>query len=110
MKFKVVAARLFEKHLKRIAKKFPSVKKDVGSLIESLETTPPQGAALGNDCFKIRPAITSKGKGKSGGARVITCIKVIHQTVYLVALYDKSEQENISDDNLDNLLRIAGLI
>jgi len=51
---------------------------------------------LGNDYYKIRLAITSKGKGKSGGARVITCVKVVVNTTYLVGIYDKSEKESIS--------------
>jgi hypothetical protein len=64
---------------------------------------------MGKDCYKIRMAITSKGKGKSGGSRVITCVKVINQTAYLLSIYDKSEKENISDKELDALLHMAGL-
>ena len=55
-------------------------------------------------------AITSKGKGKSGGSRVITGVKIVNQVVYLLTFYDKSEQENISDKELDELLRLAGLL
>lgn len=55
-------------------------------------------------------AITSKGKGKSGGSRVITCVKVVDQDVYLLTIYDKSDKENISDKELDDLLKIAGLL
>ena len=55
-------------------------------------------------------AITSKGKGKSGGSRVITCVKVVDQDVYLLTIYDKSDKENISDKELDELLKIAGLL
>ena len=58
----------------------------------------------------MRIAITSKGKGKSGGARVITCVKVIDQDVYLLTIYDKSDKENISDKELDALLKLAGLL
>ena len=54
-------------------------------------------------------AITSKGKGKSGGSRVIICVKVVNQTVYLLTIYDKSDKENISDKELDELLHLAGL-
>jgi hypothetical protein len=49
-------------------------------------------------------AIASKGKGKSGGARVITCFKIMHRTVYLLTIFDKSEQENIPDKELKELL------
>ncbi len=54
-------------------------------------------------------AISSKGKGKSGGSRVITCVKVVNEDIYLLAIYDKSDKENISDKELDLLLQIAGL-
>jgi len=54
-------------------------------------------------------AIKSKGKGKSGGSRVITCVKIVSTTVYLLSIYDKSEKEGTSDKELDELLRIAGL-
>jgi len=48
----------------------------------------------------------SKGKGKSGGARIITYLQIIHQTIYLLSIYDKSEKENISDKELKALLQL----
>ncbi len=78
-------------------------------LIHSLEENPTQGEPLGKDCYKVRMAITSKGKGKSGGSRVITCVKIVNQTAYLLTIYDKSDKENISDKELDELLRLAGI-
>lgn len=53
--------------------------------------------------------VSSKGKGKSAGSRVITCVKVIEQDIYLLTIYDKSDKETTSDKELDNLLLIAGL-
>jgi len=50
-------------------------------------------------------AIASKGKGKSGGARVITCFKIIKGTVFLLTIFDKNEQESISNKELADLLR-----
>ena len=55
-------------------------------------------------------AIGSKGKGKSGGARVITCVKIVGQTVFLLTIYDKADQETISDAERDALLRENGLL
>ena len=63
------------------------------------------GTPIGKDFYKIRLAITSKGKGKSDGARVITCIRIIANTVYLAAIYDKSEKEDISDKELKELAK-----
>ena len=94
----------FEKELKRLAKKYPSFKSDFSVLLSSLKESPSQGTSLGNECYKVRMAITSKGKGKSGGARVITCFKILHKTVYLLTIFDKSEQETISDKELKELL------
>jgi hypothetical protein len=59
---------------------------------------------LGKDCYKIRLAIASKNKGKSGGARVITLVKIIDELVTLLFIYDKSEQEDISNAELQDLL------
>ena len=78
-------------------------------MIEILRVTPQQGTRLGRDCYKIRLAIASKNKGKSGGARVVTCVKVIGQTVYLLTIFDKADRENLAEGELDALLAEAGL-
>jgi hypothetical protein len=104
MSYNVVAIPPFDRQLKRLVKKYPSLKIEYADLIESLEENPVQGDALANNCYKIRLAIKSKGKGKSGGARVITQIQVVENNVFLLALYDKSEQENISDKEIEYLL------
>lgn len=104
MSYKVKFIPKFEKEVKRLAKKYPSFKSDFAVLLSSLKENPSQGTSLGNECFKIRIAIFSKGKGKSSGARVITCVKIIHETVYLLTIFDKSEQENITDKELKELL------
>lgn len=72
-------------------------------MIEELEQNPFSGIPLKNGFYKIRLAIKSKGKGKSGGARVITLVKIVAETVYLISIYDKSEQSDISDSQLDKL-------
>lgn len=110
MSFNVIVTSGFKKHAKGIAKKHRSLKTDIEELIDSLEKEPTQGEPLGKDCYKVRMAIASKGKGKSGGSRVITCVKVVEQDVYLLSIYDKSDKETISDKELDNLLRMAGLL
>ncbi len=109
MNFSVVVTDSFKKHAKSIAKKHHSLKSDINKLVDSLEENPIQGEALGKDCYKIRMAITSKGRGKSGGSRVITRVKVVNQTVYLLSIYDKSEKDSISDKELNDLLSMAGL-
>ncbi|MEO6524609.1 MAG: type II toxin-antitoxin system RelE/ParE family toxin [Mucilaginibacter sp.] len=105
MSYRVKFIPKFEKELKRLSKKFPSLKSDFLFLLKSLKEDPSQGISLGNDCYKIRMSIASKGKGKSGGARVITCFKIVHGTVYLISVFDKSEKENITDKELLELLK-----
>src|SRR5687767_4068936 len=97
MSFNILSTIFFEKELKNLAKKYPSIKKDVESLVRQLEAQPKSGTPVGNDCYKIRLAISSKGKGKSGGARVITHVHITHEVIYLLSIYDKSAAENISD-------------
>ncbi len=105
----IVTPRFFEQQLKRLSKKFPSLKNEFRGLIESIQANPTQGVFIGRNCYKIRLSIASKGRGKSGGGRVITCFQVVEDTVYLLAIYDKSEQEYISDDALDKILKALGL-
>ena len=103
MSYKIFTIATFDKQIKRLSKKYPSLKKEFSELIETLETNPEQGTALGNNCYKIRIAIASKGKGKSGGARVITNIIISDNTVYLLSIYDKSEKQNLTDLELKEL-------
>ena len=90
----------FVKKLKELSKKFPSIKKDFSTLLEQLQKYPQTGTPLGKDCYKLRLAIKSKGRGKSGGARIITCVKIQNDRIYFLTIYDKSEQETISDKDL----------
>ncbi|HRI59474.1 MAG TPA: type II toxin-antitoxin system RelE/ParE family toxin [Saprospiraceae bacterium] len=100
----------FERQAKKLVKKYRSLVNELIQLRQNLERDPFQGTPLGKDCYKIRLAIASKGAGKSGGGRVITCVKIVHDTVYLIALYDKAEKENLADKELDELLKSAGLL
>jgi mRNA-degrading endonuclease RelE of RelBE toxin-antitoxin system len=92
MKYNVLTIPPFDRQLKRLAKKFPSLKTEYAALIKDLEENPQKGTPLGNNCFKIRLAIASKGRGKSSGTRVVTHFYIENETVFLLAIYDKSEQ------------------
>ncbi|MBK9287508.1 MAG: type II toxin-antitoxin system RelE/ParE family toxin [Flavobacteriales bacterium] len=108
MSFEVRYAPVFERAIKRLAKKYPSVRDDLAVLIAELSEEPRKGTPLGKDCYKVRMAIRSKGKGRSGGARVITCVKVVKNTVIMLTVYDKSETDAISDAELGRLLTLIG--
>lgn len=105
MSYKVKTISYFERQAKRLIKKYPSLKNELAQLGQTLKEHPQQGVSLGNDCYKIRLPIASKGKGKSGGARIITNVVVTETTVYLLSIYDKSEQGAISDKLLKDLLK-----
>lgn len=105
MSYEVIAVPKFGRELKKLAKKYPSIRIEFSELVKSLESNPNQGTLLGNNCYKIRLAIASKGKGASGGARVIINIVVSELTVYLLSIYDKSKKANITDKELIELLR-----
>lgn len=105
MSYEILTIPPFDKQLKRFAKKYPSVKTEFSELLKSLEENPERGTPLGKNCYKIRLAIKSKGKGKSGGARVITNFVVANEVVYLLAIYDKSDKETLSDEELQKLLQ-----
>lgn len=103
MSYEVVTISFFDKQLKRLSKKYPSIKSDIAKLGSLLSIQPEIGTPLGNNFFKIRMAISSKGKGKSGGARVITCVKVSRARVYLASIYDKSEKSDLTLKELKEL-------
>ncbi len=105
MSYNIIAVPTFKKELKKLAKKYDSLKTDLAALFESLEVNPEQGISLGNNCYKIRLAISSKNKGKSGGARLITNFVIADETVYLLSIYDKSDKSNLTDKELQELLK-----
>lgn len=105
MNFEVILSENFIREAKRLIKKYPSLKSELKVLGEELSQNPLQGTPLGNDVYKIRMAIASKGKGKSGGARVISFVKIIQTTVVLISIYNKGEKETISDQEIQLLLK-----
>ncbi|MFT4203108.1 MAG: type II toxin-antitoxin system RelE/ParE family toxin [Chitinophagaceae bacterium] len=95
----------FKKEFKRLLKKYPSLKKEGEALTSELKNNPQIGTKLGNNCYKIRLSIASKGRGKSGGARIITYVKIEKHTVFILSIYDKAERDSISDTEIKNLLK-----
>lgn len=105
MSYKIITIPSFDRELKSLAKKHRSIKIDLSSLGKQLLENPKMGDEVIKDCYKIRMAITSKGKGKSGGARVITFVYVLDETIYLLSIYDKSDTDTISDNELRELIK-----
>lgn len=104
MSFSIYTTDIFDKKLKQLSKRYTSIRNDFKTLIESLKQTPIQGEPIGKDCYKIRMAISSKGKGKRAGSRVITCVKIEFEVIFLLTIYDKSDKATISEKELNDLL------
>lgn len=103
--------RHFDRELRRLARKYRSLATDLKELKELLLENPRAGVDLGNNLHKVRLAITSKGKGKSGGARVIThvLLSIEDGIIHFLTIYDKSERNTITDGELRELLHECGL-
>jgi mRNA-degrading endonuclease RelE of RelBE toxin-antitoxin system len=95
----------FKKEAKKLIKKYASLKTELALLFDELQENPTLGTPLGNDVYKIRIAITSKGKGKRGGARVMSFVKVTDTTVLLFTIYSKGTKDNISDKEIEELIK-----
>ena len=113
MNYEVVRTDDFGREVKRLSKKYRSFLDDLENFQKELLENPTMGDNLGNNVRKVRMAITSKGKGKSGGARVITCNVLVNfenAEIYLLTIYDKSEQQSISKEEVARLRAINGIV
>ena len=110
MNFKLVPTPVFERAIKAFAKRHKSLRQDLTLFGDSLRQNPFQGVEISPGIRKIRMAIASKGRGKSGGARVITYTVIIAEdagVVYLMDIYDKAEHSTVDADIIRQ--RIADL-
>jgi len=105
MSYSVQVADNFKKEAKRLVKKYRSLKTEITQLIEELETDPTKGTPLGNGVYKIRLAVASKGKGSSGGVRVLSLVKVTGSSVLLFSIYNKGERDTLTDQEIKELLK-----
>ena len=111
MNYEIIVKPTFQREAKRLAKHYSSFKEDFVSLIDDLEQNPLLGTDLGHGLRKVRMKITSKGKGKSGGARVITFTLVVSQqdaVLNLLYIYDKADRASISEKEIEQLLKQNG--
>lgn len=107
MSYRINYGPSFRRELKHLCKRYRSIKEDYLHFLEYIQDRPFAGIDLGSGVRKHRMAITSKNKGKSGGARVITITAVCDKcegTITLLYIYDKSERENITDGEIQALI------
>ena len=105
MSYSVIPITKFKKEAKRLVKKYPSLKNELAELNLSLISNPTLGTPLGNNAYKVRIAIKSKGAGKSGGGRVITYVITEDKEIYLLTIYDKGELDTIDDNTLRRIIK-----
>lgn len=109
MNFRIKITRNFDKEAKPLLKKYSSFKNDIAKWIDDLELNPELGKPLGHNLYKIRIAISSKGRGKSGGARIITYVILENKVVHLISIYDKAEYDTAEINILLEILKNEGL-
>lgn len=113
MNYTIKTAKSFDKEIKRLRKRYASIADDYENLLNELRNNPHLGTDLGGGLRKIRMAITSKGRGKSGGARVITfsvVVAVEETDIHLLFIYDKAERISITKNEILDLIEKNGLI
>ena len=111
MKIDIITSPTFDREFKRLKKKYSSLPSDLVTFENGLLDGSNIGTDLGGNIRKVRVAVKSKNKGKSGGVRVITytvILKMTDKTIFLVTLFDKSEKENISDSEIKQIIRELG--
>lgn len=102
----------FERELKKLANHYQSLKQDYKNFLESLKENPLQGINLGKGIRKVRMTLTDKGKGKSGGARVLTYTALLTESegkLLLLTIYDKSKRSTMTDKEIKTLIKQSGL-
>ncbi|WP_316792052.1 hypothetical protein [Pedobacter frigoris] len=108
MSFEIRISDTFRRAAKTLTKKYPSLKQDISDLATKLISTPDLGEPLGKNMYKVRMSITSKGRGKSGGARVITCVVYKNEQVLLAEIYDKSDYASVDENKILKNLKAEG--
>lgn len=103
MSYKIEVTANFKKEAKKLIKKYESLRSEIAELGNELSENPTMGTPLGNNVYKIRLTIASKNKGKSGGARVISFVKIVDETVYLLSIFNKGERDTITDKEIEKL-------
>jgi len=113
MNYAIVTTEDFDKEVKSLAKKYRSFLDDLENFKNELLKNPSMGDNLGDNIRKVRMAITSKNKGKRGGARVITVkvlVDIINTDIYLLDIYDKSQKDTATKHEIQQLKIKHGLI
>jgi mRNA-degrading endonuclease RelE of RelBE toxin-antitoxin system len=108
MNLEIILSNYFTVELKRLAKHYRGLAGDYEAFLDRLRKKPLQGVEIAPNVRKIRMPITAKGKGKSGGARVITFNALVSEQdgkIYLLLIYDKSEASNVKKNVVMKIIK-----
>lgn len=111
MKITVRYTHIFGRKFKKYARKFQSLTNDLELFINEIDKT--KAVDLGGNLFKYRLSVKSKNKGKSGGFRIITFELIVSEEekkITLLSLYDKSEQDSLTKNQINEILKDEGLL
>ena len=105
MRYEIIITDNFKKEAKKLLKKYASLKLELTEIGQLLQENPKLGISLGNNIYKVRLAVASKNKGKSGGIRIMYLARIFNLKIYLFSIFDKSEIENISAKQINDILK-----
>ncbi len=111
MNYNIIATENFQSEVKRLLKKYASLANELKSLENLILVQPTMGTPIGHNAYKIRLAVKSKGKGKSGGLRLISYLELNYiindlTDIFLLTIYDKSETESINKKEIARLIKL----
>ena len=106
----IVALKEFTINVKQLAKKYKNIKNDLRQLQKELQVNPKSGIHLFGNCYKIRLVNSSVPTGKSGGFRVIYYYLDSNENIFLLSIYSKSDQANLSDEKIVQILKNNGMV
>ncbi len=112
MSFEFITSDYFDASIKKLSKRYRSFKDDLKAFRAELQKNPLQGDEIAPNIRKIRMAITSKGRGKAGGARVVTFNALVSEQdgkIYLLLIYDKADASNVKMNVVKQIIKNLGL-
>lgn len=112
MSFEIVTTEYARTSIKKLSKRYKSFDEDIKRFRQDLKENPLQGVEIAPNIRKIRMAVSSKGRGKSGGARVITLNALVSEEdgkIYLLLIYDKSDTSNVKASVIKDIVEELGL-
>lgn len=112
MSLEIIRSDYFTSDFKRLHKRYRGILKDYEAFLDSLRENPLQGVVIALHVRKVRMAISDKGRGKSGGARVITFDALVSDQdgkLYLLLIYDKADTSNVKMNVVREIIKEMGL-